>query len=139
MKTFYQLSPRSPWRSSLQQNYRSFCYGFHRRRHAIDCPNFNQAAIFFLYISNRITWLHDFTLLPLVLGSGVAGVFVDIFLSLSATAKNLWEPDDLKCFSFFSRAAPELLHQAGKKLDIVHCHDWKIAFVGTTPVSDVAS
>ncbi|KAL3520165.1 hypothetical protein ACH5RR_018314 [Cinchona calisaya] len=39
------------------------------------------------------------------------------------------EPDDFKRFSFFSRAALELLLQAGKKPDIIHCHDWQTAFV----------
>lgn len=43
--------------------------------------------------------------------------------------KTYGEPDDLKRFSFFSRAALELLHQAGKKPDIIHCHDWQTAFV----------
>ncbi|KAK4440134.1 putative starch synthase 4, chloroplastic/amyloplastic [Sesamum alatum] len=39
------------------------------------------------------------------------------------------EVDDFKRFSFFSRAALELLLQAGKKPDIIHCHDWQTAFV----------
>nr|QEU57404.1 soluble starch synthase [Agave tequilana] len=39
------------------------------------------------------------------------------------------EHDDFKRFSFFSRAALEFLHQAGKKPDIIHCHDWQTAFV----------
>ncbi|XP_020554089.1 probable starch synthase 4, chloroplastic/amyloplastic [Sesamum indicum] len=39
------------------------------------------------------------------------------------------EDDDFKRFSFFSRAALELLLQAGKKPDIIHCHDWQTAFV----------
>lgn len=39
------------------------------------------------------------------------------------------EHDDFKRFSFFSRAALELLYQAGKKPDILHCHDWQTAFV----------
>ncbi|KAL3741546.1 hypothetical protein ACJRO7_017070 [Eucalyptus globulus] len=39
------------------------------------------------------------------------------------------EPDDFKRFSFFSRAALELLLQSGKKPDIIHCHDWQTAFV----------
>ncbi|CAI9293097.1 unnamed protein product [Lactuca saligna] len=43
--------------------------------------------------------------------------------------KTYGEPDDLKRFSFFSRAALELLHQSGKKPDIIHCHDWQTAFV----------
>lgn len=39
------------------------------------------------------------------------------------------ESDDFKRFSFFSRAALELLLQAGKRPDIIHCHDWQTAFV----------
>ncbi|KAL8032307.1 hypothetical protein ABFX02_13G087600 [Erythranthe guttata] len=39
------------------------------------------------------------------------------------------ERDDFKRFSFFSRAALELLLQAGKRPDIIHCHDWQTAFV----------
>ncbi|CAA3001781.1 probable starch synthase 4, chloroplastic amyloplastic [Olea europaea subsp. europaea] len=39
------------------------------------------------------------------------------------------ENDDFKRFSFFSRAALELLLQVGKKPDIIHCHDWQTAFV----------
>ncbi|CAA6661287.1 unnamed protein product [Spirodela intermedia] len=39
------------------------------------------------------------------------------------------EHDDFKRFSFFSRAALELLFQSGKKPDIIHCHDWQTAFV----------
>ncbi|KAG8482282.1 hypothetical protein CXB51_026986 [Gossypium anomalum] len=39
------------------------------------------------------------------------------------------EHDDFKRFSFFSRAALEFLLQAGKKPDIIHCHDWQTAFV----------
>lgn len=39
------------------------------------------------------------------------------------------EHDDFKRFSFFSRAALELVHQSGKKPDIIHCHDWQTAFV----------
>ncbi|XP_042521160.1 probable starch synthase 4, chloroplastic/amyloplastic isoform X2 [Macadamia integrifolia] len=39
------------------------------------------------------------------------------------------EHDDFKRFSFFSHAALELLLQAGKKPDIIHCHDWQTAFV----------
>ncbi|KAK8958221.1 hypothetical protein KSP40_PGU002774 [Platanthera guangdongensis] len=39
------------------------------------------------------------------------------------------EHDDFKRFSFFSRAALELLYQAGKKPDVIHCHDWQTAFV----------
>lgn len=39
------------------------------------------------------------------------------------------EHDDFKRFSFFSRAALELLYEAGKRPDIIHCHDWQTAFV----------
>lgn len=39
------------------------------------------------------------------------------------------EHDDFRRFSFFSRAALELLLQSGKKPDIIHCHDWQTAFV----------
>lgn len=39
------------------------------------------------------------------------------------------EHDDFKRFSYFSRAALELLLQAGKRPDIIHCHDWQTAFV----------
>ncbi|KAK3006523.1 hypothetical protein RJ639_015787 [Escallonia herrerae] len=39
------------------------------------------------------------------------------------------EHDDFKRFPFSSRAALELLLQAGKKPDIIHCHDWQTAFV----------
>ncbi|GLU22729.1 hypothetical protein SLE2022_387800 [Rubroshorea leprosula] len=39
------------------------------------------------------------------------------------------EHDDFKRFSFFSRAALQLLLQADKKPDIIHCHDWQTAFV----------
>ncbi|KAJ8761286.1 hypothetical protein K2173_001342 [Erythroxylum novogranatense] len=37
--------------------------------------------------------------------------------------------DDFRRFSFFSRAALELLLQAGKRPDIIHCHDWQTAFI----------
>ncbi|XP_072966521.1 probable starch synthase 4, chloroplastic/amyloplastic isoform X1 [Typha angustifolia] len=39
------------------------------------------------------------------------------------------EHDDFKRFSYFSRAALELLYQAGKKPNIIHCHDWQTAFI----------
>ncbi|XP_010538526.1 PREDICTED: probable starch synthase 4, chloroplastic/amyloplastic isoform X2 [Tarenaya hassleriana] len=39
------------------------------------------------------------------------------------------EHDDFKRFSYFSRVALELLLHAGKKPDIIHCHDWQTAFV----------
>ncbi|XP_043699505.1 probable starch synthase 4, chloroplastic/amyloplastic [Telopea speciosissima] len=57
------------------------------------------------------------------------------FIEPHHPAKFFWrgqfygERDDFKRFSFFSRAALELLLQAGKKPDIIHCHDWQTAFV----------
>ncbi|KAE9600860.1 putative starch synthase [Lupinus albus] len=39
------------------------------------------------------------------------------------------EHDDFRRFSYFSRAALEFLLQAGKKPDIIHCHDWQTAFI----------
>ncbi|XP_043690216.1 probable starch synthase 4, chloroplastic/amyloplastic [Telopea speciosissima] len=57
------------------------------------------------------------------------------FIEPHHPAKFFWrgqvygEHDDFKRFSFFSRAALELLLQAGKKPDIIHCHDWQTAFV----------
>lgn len=39
------------------------------------------------------------------------------------------EHDDFKRFSYFSRSALELLYQAGKRPDIIHCHDWQTSFV----------
>ncbi|KAL5990058.1 putative starch synthase 4, chloroplastic/amyloplastic [Asimina triloba] len=51
------------------------------------------------------------------------------FSILDARGQFYGEKDDFKRFSFFSRAALELLHQAGKKPDIIHCHDWQTAFV----------
>ncbi|KAG2626190.1 hypothetical protein PVAP13_3KG327500 [Panicum virgatum] len=39
------------------------------------------------------------------------------------------EHDDFKRFSYFSRVALELLYQSGKKVGIIHCHDWQTAFV----------
>ncbi|KAL5223414.1 hypothetical protein ABZP36_028127 [Zizania latifolia] len=39
------------------------------------------------------------------------------------------EHDDFKRYSYFSRAALELLYQSGKKIDMIHCHDWQTAFV----------
>ncbi|KAG4398644.1 hypothetical protein GLYMA_08G082600v4 [Glycine max] len=39
------------------------------------------------------------------------------------------ERDDFRRFSFFSRAALEFLLRAGKKPDIIHCHDWQTAFI----------
>ncbi|XP_078152009.1 starch synthase 4 isoform X2 [Carex rostrata] len=37
--------------------------------------------------------------------------------------------DDFRRFMYFSRAALELLLEAKKKPDIIHCHDWQTAFV----------
>ncbi|KAL8460875.1 hypothetical protein ACS0TY_032391 [Phlomoides rotata] len=57
------------------------------------------------------------------------------FIEPQHPAKFFWrnqfygEQDDFKRFSFFSRAALELLLQAGKKPDIIHCHDWQTSFV----------
>ncbi|KAL9237107.1 hypothetical protein vseg_011695 [Gypsophila vaccaria] len=57
------------------------------------------------------------------------------FIEPHHPAKFFWrgqyygENDDFKRFSFFSRAALELLLQSGKKPDIIHCHDWQTAFV----------
>eukprot|EP01018_Ginkgo_biloba_P034494 Gb_31278 [translate_table: standard] len=39
------------------------------------------------------------------------------------------ENDDFKRFTFFSRAALEFLLQAGKRPDVIHCHDWQTACV----------
>ena len=64
----------------------------------------------------------------------IAGLPV-YFIEPHHPAKFFWrgqyygESDDFKRFSFFSRAALELLLQAGKKPDIIHCHDWQTAFV----------
>ncbi|KAG6517686.1 probable starch synthase 4, chloroplastic/amyloplastic isoform X1 [Zingiber officinale] len=57
------------------------------------------------------------------------------FIEPHHPAKFFWrgtyygEHDDFKRFSFFSRAALELLYEAGKRPDIIHCHDWQTAFV----------
>ncbi|KAL6610545.1 hypothetical protein ACP70R_040514 [Stipagrostis hirtigluma subsp. patula] len=57
------------------------------------------------------------------------------FIEPQHPAKFFWraqyygEHDDFKRFSYFSRAALELLHQSGKKIDIIHCHDWQTAFI----------
>lgn len=37
--------------------------------------------------------------------------------------------DDLTRYAFFSRAAMEFLFKAGKRPDIMHCHDWQTALV----------
>ncbi|KAJ3695063.1 hypothetical protein LUZ60_000440 [Juncus effusus] len=47
-----------------------------------------------------------------------------------ARGKYYGEGDDFKRFSYFSRAALELIFQSAKKPDIIHCHDWQTAFVG---------
>ncbi|MFQ5560253.1 MAG: glycogen synthase [Nitrospinota bacterium] len=39
--------------------------------------------------------------------------------------------DDTERFSFFSKAALEFLHKAGKHPDVIHCHDWQ---TGAVPV-----
>lgn len=65
---------------------------------------------------------------------GYAGLPV-YFIEPHHPSKFFWrgtfygEHDDFKRFSYFSRAALELLLQAGKKPDIIHCHDWQTAFV----------
>jgi starch synthase len=37
--------------------------------------------------------------------------------------------DDNDRFAFFSRAALEFMHKAGKSPDIIHCHDWQTGLV----------
>jgi starch synthase len=37
--------------------------------------------------------------------------------------------DDDQRFAFFSKAALEFMHRAGKRPNIVHCHDWQTALV----------
>lgn len=65
---------------------------------------------------------------------GYAGLPV-YFIEPHHPSKFFWrgtvygEHDDFRRFSYFSRAALELLLQAGKKPDIIHCHDWQTAFV----------
>lgn len=44
--------------------------------------------------------------------------------------------DDFRRFMYFSRAALELLLEAKKKPDIIHCHDWQTAFVVSSPTMD---
>lgn len=44
--------------------------------------------------------------------------------------------DDFRRFMYFSRAALELLLEAKKKPDIIHCHDWQTAFVVSSPTTD---
>ncbi|KAK7368686.1 hypothetical protein VNO80_10714 [Phaseolus coccineus] len=57
------------------------------------------------------------------------------FIEPHHPAKFFWrgeyygEHDDFKRFSYFSRAALDFLLQAGKKPDIIHCHDWQTAFI----------
>ncbi|KAL6851648.1 hypothetical protein ACP4OV_020212 [Aristida adscensionis] len=56
------------------------------------------------------------------------------FIEPQHPAKFFWRAQyygelDFKRFSYFSRAALELLHQSGKKVDIIHCQDWQTAFV----------
>ena len=38
-------------------------------------------------------------------------------------------PDDAERFAFFSKAALEFLLQAGKRPDVIHCHDWQTGLV----------
>ncbi|CAN6445438.1 unnamed protein product [Victoria cruziana] len=57
------------------------------------------------------------------------------FIEPHHPAKFFWrgkfygEHDDFWRFSFFCRAALEFLYRAGKKPDIIHCHDWQTAFI----------
>ncbi|GAU40653.1 hypothetical protein TSUD_83310 [Trifolium subterraneum] len=57
------------------------------------------------------------------------------FIEPHHPAKFFWrgdfygERDDFRRFSYFSRVALEFLLQAGKKPDIIHCHDWQTAFI----------
>ncbi|KAF3785625.1 putative starch synthase 4 [Nymphaea thermarum] len=57
------------------------------------------------------------------------------FIEPQHPAKFFWrgqfygEHDDFRRFSFFCRAALEFLYRAGKKPDIIHCHDWQTAFI----------
>lgn len=39
------------------------------------------------------------------------------------------EADDFKRFTYFCRAALEFIYKAGKKPDVIHCHDWQTALV----------
>ncbi|KAL4199042.1 hypothetical protein AMTRI_Chr03g142970 [Amborella trichopoda] len=67
--------------------------------------------------------------------SGIIEGLPVYFIEPLHPAKFFWrgqfygEHDDFKRFSYFSRAALEFLLQAGKKPDIIHCHDWQTAFV----------
>ncbi|MCO5592626.1 hypothetical protein L7F22_046629 [Adiantum nelumboides] len=57
------------------------------------------------------------------------------FIEPHHPAKFFWrgniygETDDFKRFTYFSRAALEFVLQAGKRPDIIHCHDWHTAAV----------
>ena len=37
--------------------------------------------------------------------------------------------DDVERFTFFSKAAMEYLYKAGKRPDVIHCHDWQTGLV----------
>lgn len=37
--------------------------------------------------------------------------------------------DDVERFAFFSKAALEYLYKAGKRPDVIHCHDWQTGLV----------
>jgi starch synthase len=37
--------------------------------------------------------------------------------------------DDIARFAFFSKAAMEFMYKAGKRPDVIHCHDWETALV----------
>ena len=66
---------------------------------------------------------------------GTVEVLPVYFIEPHHPAKFFWrgqfygEGDDFRRFTFFSRAALEFLLQSRKKPDIIHCHDWKTAFV----------
>ncbi|MCO5583438.1 hypothetical protein L7F22_037349 [Adiantum nelumboides] len=57
------------------------------------------------------------------------------FIEPHHPAKFFWrgniygETDDFKRFTYFSRAALEFVLQAGKRPDVIHCHDWHTAAV----------
>lgn len=38
-------------------------------------------------------------------------------------------PDDVERFTFFSKAVLEYLYKAGKRPDVIHCHDWQTGLV----------
>jgi glycogen synthase len=40
-----------------------------------------------------------------------------------------WYGDDAERFAFFSKAALEFMARAGKRPDVIHCHDWQTGLV----------